>query len=121
MQLNLHLFSDLSLESMSLSKHLLTKKEDGGKIVFSGSLDLREAVKAIKLKINEEDAKSMDLVFSEKLGLLKSIKSDTVSPSMFMLWESQTFRMGKLTAFYKRQKKNHCVTASPQPQSISGC
>ena len=171
---------------MSLSKHLLTKKEDGGKIVFSGSLDLREAVKAIELKINEEETKSMnwilgdldtfpvqqsdledilmskgksanqvkksasaimqwfkkplkleygrgnfvgweakvkksDLVFSEKLGLLKSIKSDTVSPSMFMLWESQTFRMGKLTAFYKRQKKNHCVTASPQPQSISGC
>ena len=77
MQLNLHLFSDLSLESMCLSKHLLTKKEDGGKIVFSGSLDLREAVKAIKLKINEEDAKSMDLVFSEKLGLLKSIKSES--------------------------------------------
>ena len=47
-----------------MSKHLLTKKEDGGKIAFSGSLDLREAVKAIKLKINEEDAKSMDLVFS---------------------------------------------------------
>ena len=45
---------------MSLSKHLLIKKEDGGKIVFSGSLDLREAVKAIELKINEEDAKSMD-------------------------------------------------------------
>ena len=58
-------------------KHLLIKKEDGGEITFSGSLDLREAVKAIKLKINEEDAKSMDLVFSEKLGLLKSIKSES--------------------------------------------
>ena len=77
MQSNLHLFSDLSLESMSLSKHLLIKKEDGGEITFSGSLDLREAVKAIKLKINEEDAKSMDLVFSEKFGLLKSIKSES--------------------------------------------
>ena len=45
---------------MSLSKHLLIKKEDGGKVIFSGSLDPREALKAIELKINEEEAKSMD-------------------------------------------------------------
>ena len=135
-----------------MSKHLLIRKEDG-EITFSGSLDIREALKVIELKINEEEAKSMDwilgdldtfpvqqseledilmskgksanqvkksasaimqwfkkplkleygrgnfvgweaqvkksdLVFSEKLGLLKAIKSDTVSPSMFLLWES---------------------------------
>ena len=64
MQLNLHLFSDLSLESMSLSKHLLIKKEDG-EITFSGSLDLREALKAIELKINEEEAKSMDWILGD--------------------------------------------------------
>ena len=57
----------------------------------------------------EAKVKKSDLVFSEKLGLLKAIKSDTVAPSMFLLWESlaglSNFSNGKVNGLLQKTKE----------------
>ena len=64
MQLNLHLFSDLSLESMSLSKHLLYQVNVHHRINLAGKVDTTDRARMLMVVVSRLLHLSLDCLIA---------------------------------------------------------